>query len=137
MPHPWFQMLQDEEAPAAEAPAAEAPAPAAGAGGAAGGDVVFPDDYPNSVNFILATVMAMSYYAMWTGLGVTFKTTDTSPRVIFWGRYLGHLIAMPLVLVDLSYACKLDVGAMLTLVCYDIIMYAAGFVGAYSVGGHK
>merc|ERR1719337_494202 len=135
MPHPWFQMLQDEEAPAAEAPAAEAPAPAAGAGGAAGGDVVFPDDYPNSVKhflmlgavgmligavvflslnmlrskrstvhsvtFILATVMAMSYYAMWTGLGVTFKTTDTSPRVIFWGRYLGHLIAMPLVLVDL------------------------------------
>ena len=173
MPHPWFQMLQDEEAPAAEAPAAEAPAPApaAGAGEAAGGDVVFPDDYPNSVKhflmlgavgmligavvflslnmlrskrstvhsvtFILATVMAMSYYAMWTGLGVTFKTTDTSPRVIFWGRYLGHLIAMPLVLVDLSYACKLDVGAMLTLVCYDIIMYAAGFVGAYSVGGHK
>ena len=88
----------------------------------------------HSVTFILATVMAMSYYAMWTGLGVTFKTTDTSPRVIFWGRYLGHLIAMPLVLVDLSYACKLDVGAMLTLVCYDIIMYAAGFVGAYSVG---
>merc|ERR1712230_191967 len=112
MPHPWFQMLQDEEAPAAEAPA---PAPAAGAGEAAGGDVVFPDDYPNSVKhflmlgavgmligavvflslnmlrskrstvhsvtFILATVMAMSYYAMWTGLGVTFKTTDTSPRV--------------------------------------------------------
>jgi hypothetical protein len=37
----------------------------------------------------------MSYYAMWTGLGVTFKTADTSPRVIFWGRYLGHLIAMP------------------------------------------
>ena len=53
MPHPWFQMLQDEEAPAAEAPAAEAPAPAAGAGEAAGGDVVFPDDYPNSVKHFL------------------------------------------------------------------------------------
>ena len=37
----------------------------------------------------------MSYYAMWTGLGVTFKTSDTTPRVIFWGRYIGHLIAMP------------------------------------------
>merc|ERR1719263_2619357 len=173
MPHPWFQMLQDEEAPAAEAPAAEAPAPApaAGAGEAAGGDVGFPDDYPNSVKhflmlgavgmligavvflslnmlrskrstvhsvtFILATVMAMSYYAMWTGLGVTFKTSDTTPRVIFWGRYLGHLIAMPLVMVDLSLIYQLDIAAMAQLIAFDIIMYLAGFVGAYSVGAHK
>merc|ERR1719263_316444 len=167
MPHPWFQMLQDEEAPAAEAPAAEAPAPAPapGAGEAAGGDVVFPDDYPNSVKhflmlgavgmligavvflslnmlrskrstvhsvtFILATVMAMSYYAMWTGLGVTFKTTDTSPRVIFWGRYLGHLIAMPLVLVDLSYACKVamdeNASEITKMLTYTVIVATCAF----------
>jgi len=168
MPHPWFQMLQDEEAEAeAAAPADDAAAPA----DAAGGDVVFPDDYPNSVKhflmlgavglligaivfitlnfmrakrstahsvtFILTTVLAMSYYAMWTGLGVTFKTTDTTPRVIFWGRYLGHLLAMPLIMVDLSLVYKLDMGSMLSLVAYDIIMYLAGFIGAYSVGAHK
>jgi bacteriorhodopsin len=87
--------------------------------------------------FILSTVLAMSYYAMWTGLGVTFKTSDTTPRVIFWGRYLGHLLAMPLVMVDLSLVYKLDMSSMLSLVSYDIIMYLAGFIGAFSVGAHK
>ena len=52
MPHPWFQMLQDEEAEAApEEAAPEAGADAGAAGGAA--DVVFPDDYPNSVKHFL------------------------------------------------------------------------------------
>jgi len=159
MPHPKFQMLQDDAA--AEAPAAAD----------AGGDVVFPDDYPNSVKhflmlgaigfligaivflalnfmrvrrslahsytFILSTVLAMSYYAMWTGLGVTFKTTDTTPRVIFWGRYIAHLIAMPLIMVDLSLIYKLDIAAMSQLIAFDIIMYLSGFIGAYSVGAHK
>jgi len=91
----------------------------------------------HSVTFILTTVLAMSYYAMWTGLGVTFKTSDTTPRVIFWGRYLGHLLAMPLVMVDLSLVYKLDMSSMLSLVSYDIIMYLAGFIGAFSVGAHK
>jgi bacteriorhodopsin len=87
----------------------------------------------SQLTFILSTVLAMSYYAMWTGVGVTFKTTDTTPRVIFWGRYIGHLIAMPLVMADLSLVYKLDTGSMLQLISYDIIMYLAGFVGAYSV----
>ena len=41
MPHPKFQMLQDDAAAAAPAAAD------------AGGDVVFPDDYPNSVKHFL------------------------------------------------------------------------------------
>lgn len=53
MPHPWFTMLQDEEAVAAPAAAAPADAAAAPADAAAGGDVVFPDDYPNSVKHFL------------------------------------------------------------------------------------
>ena len=40
-------------------------------------------------------------------------------------------------MVDLSLVYKLDVSSMLQLVCYDVIMYVAGFVGAYSVGPHK
>ena len=53
MPHPWFQMLQDEEAEEeAAAPADDAAAGDAGAA-AGGGDVVFPDDYPNSVKHFL------------------------------------------------------------------------------------
>ena len=54
MPHPWFQMLQDEEAEAEAAPEeAAAGGDAAGADAAGGGDVVFPDDYPNSVKHFL------------------------------------------------------------------------------------
>ena len=41
MPHPKFQMLQDDAAAAAPVAAD------------AGGDVVFPDDYPNSVKHFL------------------------------------------------------------------------------------
>jgi len=38
-----------------------------------------------------------------------------------------------LIMVDLSLVYQLDTAAMLQLVSYDIIMYLAGFVGAYSV----
>jgi len=42
-----------------------------------------------------------------------------------------------LIMVDLSLVYQLDTAAMLQLVSYDIIMYLAGFVGAFSVGAHK
>ena len=40
-------------------------------------------------------------------------------------------------MVDLSLIYQLDIAAMSQLIAYDIIMYLAGFVGAYSVGAHK
>jgi hypothetical protein len=49
----------------------------------------------HSLLFLIAAIGAMSYYAMWTGLGVMYKTTDKSPRVIFWGRYLEQLLTQP------------------------------------------
>eukprot|EP00277_Geminigera_cryophila_P031071 CAMPEP_0173059236 /NCGR_PEP_ID=MMETSP1102-20130122/1845_1 /TAXON_ID=49646 /ORGANISM="Geminigera sp., Strain Caron Lab Isolate" /LENGTH=136 /DNA_ID=CAMNT_0013925163 /DNA_START=339 /DNA_END=747 /DNA_ORIENTATION=- len=40
------------------------------------------------LTFFIAAVSACAYYAEWAGLGVEYKTTDTTPRVIFWAHYL-------------------------------------------------
>ena len=47
------------------------------------------------LTFFIAAVAACSYYAMWAGLGVEYKTTDTTPRVIFWARYLDWIVTTP------------------------------------------
>ena len=47
------------------------------------------------LTFFIAAVASCSYYAMWAGLGVEYKTTDTTPRVIFWARYLDWVITLP------------------------------------------
>jgi bacteriorhodopsin len=59
------------------------------------------------VSFILPAVGAMAYYAMWTGLGVEFKTTDTSPRVIFWARYIDYVITVPVSPYAQERVCQL------------------------------
>jgi hypothetical protein len=47
------------------------------------------------LTFFIAAVASCSYYAMWAGLGVEYKTTDTTPRVIFWARYLDWIVTLP------------------------------------------
>ena len=47
------------------------------------------------LTFFIAAVAACAYYAMWAGLGVEYKTTDTTPRVIFWARYLDWIVTTP------------------------------------------
>ena len=39
--------------------------------------------------------LCSSYYANWSGLGVEYKTTDETPRVIFWSRYLDWVVTGP------------------------------------------
>jgi bacteriorhodopsin len=55
------------------------------------------------LTFFIAAVAACAYYAMWAGLGVEYKTTDTTPRVIFWARYLDWVVTTPV--CPLSSAC--------------------------------
>lgn len=40
-----------------------------------------------------------SYYANWSGLGVEYKTSDATPRVIFWSRYLDWVVTGPVSLL--------------------------------------
>jgi hypothetical protein len=47
------------------------------------------------LTFFIAAVSACAYYAEWAGLGVEYKTTDTTPRVIFWAHYLDWVVTGP------------------------------------------
>ena len=47
------------------------------------------------LTFFVAAVSACAYYAEWAGLGVEYKTTDTTPRVIFWAHYLDWVVTGP------------------------------------------
>jgi len=91
----------------------------------------------HSVTFIMAAAGALAYYSMWTGLGVWYKTSDRTPRVIFFSRYMGHFFTMPLMMLDLALIYKYDIASMISLIGYDITMIGAAFLGALSVGGHK
>ena len=57
------------------------------------------------LTFFIAAVSACAYYAEWAGLGVEYKTTDTTPRVIFWAHYLDWVITGPVSVACLS-ACQ-------------------------------
>ena len=49
----------------------------------------------HSLLFLSSAIAAMAYYSMWNGLGVEYKTTDVSPRVIFWSRHVSQLLTVP------------------------------------------
>ena len=49
----------------------------------------------HSLLFLSSAVAAMAYYSMWNGFGVQYKTSDVTPRVIFWSRHLDQLITVP------------------------------------------
>jgi bacteriorhodopsin len=49
----------------------------------------------HSLLFLCSAVACMAYYSMWNGLGVQYKTSDVTPRVIFWSRHLNQLITVP------------------------------------------
>ena len=49
----------------------------------------------HSLMFLSSAVATMAYYSMYNGLGVQYKTTDLTPRVIFWPRYVEQLFTLP------------------------------------------
>jgi len=92
---------------------------------------------PHAVTFIIPAVGALSYYAMWTGMGVEFKTTDDTPRVIFWARYIDYVITIPLLLVDLCLIARSDTSALVTSVGNAILFVISLLVGAMNVAPFK
>jgi len=91
----------------------------------------------HSIAFIIASVSAMTYYAMWTGMGVEFKTTDVSPRVIFWGRYIDMVVTVPLLLIQLALIAKADTSAMVSSTGNAILMVISYLVGAMNIAPFK
>jgi hypothetical protein len=49
----------------------------------------------HSLTFLSTAVAAMAYYCMWNGLGVEYKTSDITPRVIFWARHFDQILTLP------------------------------------------
>ncbi|EKX44849.1 hypothetical protein GUITHDRAFT_152884 [Guillardia theta CCMP2712] len=89
------------------------------------------------LTFFIAAVSACSYYAEWAGLGVEYKTTDTTPRVIFWARYLDWVVTGPLILTDLALLSKSDTPTIISLVGNMVLYVICGLIGALTVAPYK
>jgi len=92
---------------------------------------------PHVLMFMAAAISCMSFYAMWTGVGVELKTTDTTPRVIFLPRYADLLLTQPLLLATIGLMSKADTSVMVSLVGYDVLMILASLIGAMNVAPFK
>ena len=89
------------------------------------------------LTFFVAAVSACAYYAEWAGLGVEYKTTDTTPRVIFWARYVDRFATTPLLLCALSAFAKAEFPVLVSLLGADIIMMSCLALGAFVAGPDK
>ena len=49
----------------------------------------------HSLTFLSTAIAALAYYSIWNGLAVQYKTSDITPRVIFWPRHLDQIITVP------------------------------------------
>eukprot|EP00291_Cryptomonas_curvata_P024181 CAMPEP_0172171236 /NCGR_PEP_ID=MMETSP1050-20130122/11776_1 /TAXON_ID=233186 /ORGANISM="Cryptomonas curvata, Strain CCAP979/52" /LENGTH=247 /DNA_ID=CAMNT_0012842637 /DNA_START=24 /DNA_END=767 /DNA_ORIENTATION=+ len=89
------------------------------------------------LTFFIAAVASCSYYAMWAGLGVEYKTTDTTPRVIFWARYLDWIVTLPLILTNLALMSRSDTPTILSLVGNIVLYVICALIGALTVAPYK
>lgn len=87
--------------------------------------------------FFTAVLSAASYYAMWSGMGVIFKTIDTTPRVIFWARYMDWVVTGPLMIACLAMLSKADLVTLVFMMGNTILMVLSSLVGAMTVAPFK
>jgi bacteriorhodopsin len=92
---------------------------------------------PHVLMFMASAISCMSFYAMWTGIGVELKTTDTTPRVIFLPRYADLLLTQPLLLATIGLMSKADTSVLVSLVGYDVLMVLTSLIGAMNIAPFK
>jgi bacteriorhodopsin len=90
-----------------------------------------------SFTWMCCAVATLAYYAMWDGVGVQYKTTDVTPRVIFWARYVDRFITSPLLLCALSAFAKAEFPVLISLLGADMIMMSSLALGAFVAGPNK
>jgi len=90
-----------------------------------------------SFTWMSCAVAALAYYAMWAGVGVQYKTTDVTPRVIFWARYVDRFVTTPLLLCALSAFAKAEFPVLISLLGADMIMMSCLALGAFVYGPDK
>jgi bacteriorhodopsin len=91
----------------------------------------------HSLTFLSTAVAAMAYYCMWNGLGVEYKTSDITPRVIFWARHFDQILTLPIVLGNLCIIARSDSAVTVGLVGEGILFTLAAAVGAATVAPIK
>jgi len=89
------------------------------------------------LTFFVAVLSACSYYAMWSGLGVIYKTTDTTPRVIFWAHYMDWVITGPLLIACLAMLSKSDLVTLVFMMGDTILVILTSLIGAMTVAPYK
>jgi bacteriorhodopsin len=90
-----------------------------------------------SFTWMTCAIAALAYYAMYAGVGVQYKTTDVTPRVIFWARYVDRFATTPLLLCALSAFAKAEFPVLVSLLGADIIMMSCLALGAFVAGPDK
>ena len=90
-----------------------------------------------SFTWMCCAIATLAYYAMWAGVGVQYKTTDVTPRVIFWARYVDRFITSPLLLCALAAFAKADFPVLISLLGADMIMMSSLALGAFVAGPNK
>jgi bacteriorhodopsin len=97
-----------------------------------------PSERANAyTSLFIVGIAAMSYYAMATGLGVTYKPVRHHLhhfRQFFPARYIDWIFTTPLLLLDLVIVSGLDLGTTVWVVGADIAMILTGLFGAYATG---
>ncbi|KAF2476563.1 family A G protein-coupled receptor-like protein [Lindgomyces ingoldianus] len=100
------------------------------------------------ITTLITTFAAISYFAMATGHGVSYKhirvrhshnhvpdTYDDIYRQVFWARYVDWSLTTPLLLLDLSLLAGLSGAHILMAVVADIIMILTGLFAALGSEG--
>merc|ERR1712216_406739 len=90
-----------------------------------------------SFTWMTCAIAALAYYVMYAGVGVQYKTTDVTPRVIFWARYVDRFATTPLLLCALSAFTKAEFPVLVSLLGADIIMMSCLALGAFVAGPDK
>jgi bacteriorhodopsin len=104
----------------------------------------------HTLTALITTVSFLSYLAMATGEGVTYKHSvvhyphkhvpDTHQeylRQVFWVRYINWIITTPLILINIALLGGLSGANLLVAIAADLTMFVAGFTATYSYDGRR
>jgi len=95
------------------------------------------ESMPHALAWLAPAIGALAYLAMWAGVAVWYKTSDETPRVIFWARYINHILGTPIILGCIAIFTSAPLPSIITLLGADFLMMSCLCVGAALAGGHK
>jgi bacteriorhodopsin len=92
---------------------------------------------PSVLASMVCAIAMVSYYCMWSGVGVTLKTAGSTPRVIFYTKYLDWAVSTPLILTTLGSIGGADKPTIVAMVGNDVLMVTCGLIGTFLIAPYK